>query len=268
MRLSLLIIFLSACFFQGFAQQPVITPVPEKKGVIYNKEFTFGAKLTSNGWGVSSSVGKILNIHRTRLWYFEFADIRHPKEKKQSAELSIYSPGFDSPRDFYYGKQNDFFVMRVGFGYKQNLAEKARRNGVNLSMVYMGGLSLGFLKPYYLKLAYFVQSPGDTIVTLESRTEKYNDDPVNGNAEQFLNWRNILGAAPYGKGFKEIEPVPGAFGKFALNFEWGARDNFITALEAGVIIDVYYKKIPIMILENNKPFFCSVYLGFQIGKRH
>lgn len=272
-RISYLILLCSLLSLTGMAQDRVVvkdgeTPETEKKGIIYNKEFTIGGKLTTNGWGVSAETGKILNIYKTRLFQFELADIRHPKEKKQSAELNILSNTISSPRDFFFGKQNEFFVLRAGFGYKRNIAEKARKNGVRLSLIYVGGVSLGFNKPYYLELAYFTRDPIDTtLVNLVSRTEKYDADPEDGNADVFLNWRNILGAAPFSKGFAEIEVIPGIYGKFALNFEWGKKESFITALEAGIMADIYYKKVPIMVTDDNKPFFMSAYISFQVGRR-
>lgn len=239
----------------------------QKKGIVYNKEFSFGANLASNGWGVWGETGKILNIYRTRVFQFEFSDIRHPKEKRQSAELNILNSTVSSPRDFYFGKQNEFFVLRAGFGYKRNIAEKARKNGVKLSILYVGGVSIGVLKPYYLELAYFVENPADSSFVVETRTERYEDNPETGNADKFLNWREILGAAPFAKGFNELSIVPGVYGKVALNFEWGARDNFITALEAGIKADIYYKRVPIMIIDDNRPFFFAAYVSFQVGKR-
>ncbi len=249
-----------------YAQQRKVKKQIEKKGIIYNKEMTFGGKIASNGWGFYMNTGKIINIHKTRLWMIEFSDIRHPKEKKQSADFNLAISGFDSPRDFYYGKQNEFFTLRAAFGYKKNIAEKAKKNGVNLALVYMGGISLGFLKPYYLDLAYITQVNDSTFI-VEAKSERYNDDPENGNAQKFLNWYEIIGASRYSKGFKQLQPVPGAFIKLGLNFEWGSRDAFITAMEVGVAADIYYKNIPIMINQPQRPFFMNAYLSFELGRR-
>ncbi|MDX2002764.1 MAG: hypothetical protein SFW35_10050 [Chitinophagales bacterium] len=256
--LSILILLIG---LPSIAQVPLSMRDPKKKGIIYRKEFTFGAKIASNGWGVVFNTGKILNIKRTRLFEFELADIKHPKEKKQSAELGFWSLPVGSPKDFYYGKQNEFFTIRAGFGYRRNIAEKAEKNGVNLSLVYLGGISLGFLKPYYLDLAYPIDSAGDIA---EVRSEKYGD---NNNQAKFTNWYEIVGASGFGKGFKELEPVPGVYAKLALNFEFGSRDNFITALEGGFMADIYYKKVPIMINQDNNFLWMQAYLSLHIGKR-
>lgn len=236
------------------------------KGLIYKKEFTVGAKITSNGWGITANVGKIINIHKTRIFEFEFNGIKDPKERKQSAQFNLLGNTFGTPKDFYFGKQNEFFNLKVGFGYKYNIAEKAEKSGVALTLAYSAGFSLGLLKPYYLDLAYFTPL-NDSTYLVDVRSEKYNADTATGNAQTFLNWYNIVGASGFGKGLSEIKPVPGLYGKVALNFEWGARDNLITALEAGVTADFYYKKVPIMINAPNHFMFWSVFLSFQIGRR-
>lgn len=266
MRLSIFLLLLVFSTTGTYAQQRKVKKEIAKKGIIYNKEMTFGAKLLSNGWGLYMNHGKIININKTRLWTVEIADIKHPKEKKQAADFNLAISGFDSPRDFFYGKQNEFFTIRAGFGYKKNLAEKAKKKGVNLALTYMGGISLGFLKPYYLDLAYITQINDSTFI-VEAKSERYNDNPENGNAQKFLNWYEIIGASKFGKGLSQIQPVPGAFLKLGLNFEWGARDAFITAMEAGVSADVYYRNIPVMINQPQRPFFVAAYLSFEIGKR-
>src|SRR5687768_13457667 len=88
-------------------QGPVASDTPVKKGIVYNKQFTFGAKLASNGWAVTFNTGKIKSIYTTRIFEFELADIRHPKEKKQPAEFNLYGQLLGNPKDFYFGKQND-----------------------------------------------------------------------------------------------------------------------------------------------------------------
>jgi hypothetical protein len=119
-----------------------------------------------------------------------------------------------------------------------------------------------------MELAYLTPV-NDSVYELEGRTEKYGQ---NGNEEKFLNWYEILGSSGFAKGLNEIQPVPGGYAKLALNFEWGSRDNFITALEAGVMADVFYKRVPVMIeTENsdvkNQFLFMQAYISVHIGKR-
>ena len=97
-------------------------------------------------------------------------------------------------------------------------------------------------------------------------TEKY--DP------QKHTTGNIYGKAPYTKGLFEMRLLPGIYGKFGLNFEYGALDDKIRAIETGVIIDLYYKKAPIMAkIDNvdgydpNKQFFFSFYINILYGNK-
>jgi len=241
-----------------------------KKGLIYKREFTIGGKITSNGWGITANVGKILNIHNTRIFEFEFDGIKDPRQEKQSAANSYVGSYLatilGTPKDFYYGMQNQFFTLRAGYGYKYNIAEKAEKSGVALDFVYVGGVTLGLLKPYYLQLEYLTQIDSNDY-SVQVQSERYNPNPTTGNAQTFLDWNSIFGASGFGKGLNEIQPLPGIYGKAALNFEWGAKDNFITALEAGVALDLYYKKVPIMIDQTNHFMFWNVFLAFQLGKR-
>ncbi|TVR81081.1 MAG: hypothetical protein EA412_03775 [Chitinophagaceae bacterium] len=228
--------------------------------ILYNNERSGGASISTNGWSVFYETGKIQTINSTRIWSFEFAQLKHAKERKQPAELTFTGSFFENKRDFFYGKQNNFYTFRVGYGFKRMLGDRANKSGVRVSYTYMGGLSLGILKPYYLNLVY---QNRDTQNRFEIRPERYTDE----NAAKYLDWFSISGASPFRYGLNEIEPVPGVFGRVGLHFDWAAMDEFITALELGVNLDVFYKNIPIMITEDNKPYFLGGYLQLKFGKR-
>ena len=78
---------------------------------------------------------------------------------------------------------------------------------------------------------------------------------------------SIVEAAPIRVGLNQMQPVAGAHIKTALDFDWGSKDEFVKALQAGVMIDVYYKRLPIMINNNNRFFQASFFISFQFGKR-
>jgi hypothetical protein len=259
------LIILSLIFsLQLFAQQKKAQKEIEKKGIIYNREFSGGVFMATNGYGFFLEKGKILNIKTTRLLYFGFGDLRNLRLRKQKAEYGFFGTaiGNDSPKDFFFGKENNFYALRFAFGYKKVLADKAEKNGVRVSLSYMGGLSLGILKPYYLNIAYLVDDSDPRVLKYDKRAQKYSDDEV-----KFIDWYSIAGASGFRYGLKEIKPVPGLFGKFGLNFDWSAKEENEMALEVGIMGDFYYKRIPIMISSRNKPFFLGAYVSFQYGKR-
>jgi hypothetical protein len=261
MRIFPVIILTIFFSFSLSAQQRKTQKEIEKKGIIYNNEFSGGVYLASNGYGFFLEKGKILNIKTTRLLYFGFGELRNLRLRKQKAEYGFFGSaiGNDSPKDF---KQNNFYTLRFAFGYKKVIADKAEKNGVRVSLSYMGGLSLGILKPYYLNIAYLVDDSDPRVLTYNVIAQKYDDDKA-----KFIDWYSIAGASGFRYGLKEIKPVPGLFGKFGLNFDWSAKEENEMALEVGIMGDFFYKKIPIMIASRNKPYFLGAYISFQYGKR-
>lgn len=238
---------------------------PESKGIVYNKEFTVDFRLHTNGFALGANIGTLNTYYKTRYYHFEIGEIHHPKEYRQSFDLSFPNTPTTS-RSFIYGKQNNFFVLRAGIGEKRYFSEKARKRGVAVGMSYEIGPSLGILKPYYLQLLYF---PEDLERQAELRSRKYTEE----TAADFLNIDRIYGAAGFAEGFSELSLTPGAQGKLAVHFDWGAFDEFVKAVEAGIMVDFYFKKIPLMVEDpaiggvENRPFFVNLFLNFQLGKR-
>lgn len=235
----------------------------QKKGIIYNREISGGLYLATNGWGFFIERGKILSIKQTRLLYFGFGELRDLRMRKQKAEYGFFGNAInnESPKDFYFGKQNNFYTVRVAMGSMRTLADKAEKNGVRVSLSYMGGISLGLLKPYYLNIAYQIESNDPRYDQYEVRSQKYSDDK-----EKFTDWFSIAGASEFRYGLDEIQPIPGLFLKSGLRFDWARSEEYVVALEAGAMADVYYRQVPIMIIDN-KPYFLGAYLSFQFGKR-
>ena len=128
MRIFALLILLSIISLTTFSQKRQAKREIEKKGIIYNNEMSFGARLYSNGWGFFGERSKILNIYKTRVIQFGFAAMKNYKEKKQSPQITHVNASCsfqDSPKDFYFGKQNSFFTLRAGYGFRKTIADKA-----------------------------------------------------------------------------------------------------------------------------------------------
>ncbi|MFN7115495.1 MAG: hypothetical protein ACK4TA_01770 [Saprospiraceae bacterium] len=101
------------------------------------------------------------------------------------------------------------------------------------------------------------------------RSERFSED----NADYFLNINNIYGSSGFTKGLDEIGLMPGGNAKVAIHFDWGAFDEFVKALDAGIMVDFYFRKVPIMVespqVKNaeNTPLFINLFLNLQLGKR-
>jgi hypothetical protein len=238
----------------------------ESKGIVYDREFTVDMKLHTNGYALGVNIARLKTYYLTRFFNIEIGEIKHPKEFRQSFDFQAQSSKVS--RAFVFGKQNNLLVLRGGLGEKRYFSEKARRKGLAVGVSYEGGASLGLLKPYYLELLRPVDSDvpnGEFVI----RSEKYSPN----NADTFLEINRIYGSSGFSKGLGEISVIPGLHGKAAVHFDWGAFDEFVKAMEAGIMVDVFFQEVPIMVESplvqdsENSPFFINLYLNLQLGKR-
>ena len=94
------------------------------------------------------------------------------------------------------------------------------------------------LRPYYLE----VQDPLG-----ENRIIKYSVQ----DSALFLG-PSIIGGGGFGKGWNEIKVKPGAFVKTALRFDYGRFNEVVSGIEAGLSVEVYGSKIPIIMLQQKR----------------
>ena len=240
----LLTLSLSSGLFAQFGKKPV-----DLQDYQYHHEASGGLRIQSNGVTLFGEYGWIKDLKTTRLLQLEYTYDIDYRMKKNKSEIQ-------DGRDYFYGLQNHFHVIRLTYGVKRTLADKADHNGVRLSFIGFGGVALGFLKPYYLNI---LQNDS----TLNATPTRYTA----ATASQFLNKNNILEAAPTRYGLNQIQPVPGLTAKVGLDFDWGIKDEFVKSLEAGMLIDIYYKRLPIYANNYNRFYQFGVYLSFQFGKR-
>ncbi len=264
MKKLLILLVLSSISFGLLAQKRSVKKEIDQKDLVYKNEFSVGIKLLSNSWSIFGERAKILSIWKTRFFDFAFMEYKNYKQtKQQPVDYYNISSFLDSNKDYFFGKQNNFYVIHLGYGYKKRIADKADKNGVRLSMTYLGGFSLGLTKPYYLEYidSTYVEENVTTYIIVN---ERYSEE----NADKFLDESLITSASGFSLGLREIKPIPGVYGKIGLNFDWASNDQFVKALEVGVNLDVYYKRVPIMVgSDHNKPYFLGAYLSFQMGKR-
>ncbi|MBI1224507.1 MAG: hypothetical protein GC192_04660 [Bacteroidetes bacterium] len=227
------------------------------KGIIYNREFAMNFRLHTHGYSFGANFGTLQTYYRTKYWQFELGELKHAKEFRQSWDAPSSLNGRVS-KAFKYGKQNNLFVLRAGLGAKRYFSEKAKHKGVAVGISYEGGATLGILKPYYLEL-----QAGDGNLSYSAR---YTEE----SASRFLDITKIHGASAWTKGFGHASFIPGAHARFAVHFDWGAFDEYLKSFEGGVMVDVFSRKVPIMVeqpnVENNL-LFLNLFLNLQFGKR-
>ncbi len=241
----------------GAQSVPVRPQSNDYKGILYNKETTFEAGLSTNGFLVGINFGRIIRYDRTPIVHISLGELRHPKEVQQS-EIYNFGAG-NSNRSFILGKQNNFLALRAGLGRKYYFSEKAARNGLAVGLRWEAGPTLGLLKPYYLRLRQFADSGIQINIVDRKYTPEIED--------WFLDTYAIEGSSGFSKGLGEVSVVPGVHLRSGVHFDWGAYDEFVKALEAGIMIDAFPRRIPIMVTEENQWIFINLYLSLQLGKR-
>ncbi|MEM8523870.1 MAG: hypothetical protein AAGG68_04460 [Bacteroidota bacterium] len=231
----------------------------QNRGIIYNSELAADVRLQTNGWSVGVNWGTLRTYYLTRYYYVDFGERKHLKEL-------TFNPGVGRQGSTYiYGKQNNLYVLRGGIGEKRYFSEKAAEKGVAVGASYRLGPSLGLIKPYYLD----ININNDAQVS-NDRTRPIRYSPE--TAQQFLDDSRINNNSGFLKGWGEVNPAIGGHAMAALHISWGAFEEYVRAVEAGVMVDFYFQNIPIMVETTpdsnlNQPFFVNIFLNFQFGKR-
>ncbi|MBI3139992.1 MAG: hypothetical protein HYZ15_15555 [Sphingobacteriales bacterium] len=223
----------------------------EEGVLVYQKQSVFGFQARTNGYGLFYELGRMKTNRKTNIYRIDITEIKHLKENKvqNSANGFIF---FGNP--FIYGKINNFYQVTLGFGQQRILGQKGNKNGVAVSAVYNGGLSLGLLRPYYLE----VEDP----VTGDSKVIKYSVE----DSSVFLG-NTIIGGGGIGKGWGEMKVKPGVFAKTALRFDYGRFNEVVSGLEIGISGELYAQKIPIMAHQKDQQFFFQAYIALLFGRR-
>jgi len=214
----------------------------------YKNQNSVSPLIHSNGLGINYRRGKHLTGFSQKYSEFELVNMKHPKEIKTQNSFSENSKGY------VYGKQNSVLVFRTGFGIQKAIFTKENVGAVEFRYIAFIGPSVAFAKPIYLEIR-----PANPSIEYNITTEKFDPD----KHDSF----NIDGKAPYGKGLGETKIYPGAYGKFAISVEHAPEDDMIRAIETGITFDFYGRSVPIMALQNNKPFFLNLYISLVYGRK-
>lgn len=250
----------------GFAQDSGTQPLPEvPKGsvadkikdrtfddtqVLLKQEFTGGAMLHTQGWGLLLRRAKNKTFLRKRLFELEVVSMEHPKEVKS------INPYYENSNSYNYGELNQVVVSRVGYG-RHNVLYAKFDKGVEIRYLYIGGFSLAWAKPVYLEIGY------PSIPYERVETERYT--PFDADGVPLHTQENIFGRASVFKGIENMQFYPGMYGKFGFSFEYAKKQKNVRSLEAGIIIDYYIQDVPMMALVDNDPYYITFYLAVNFG---
>ena len=246
---TLLLIFLTMGGYYALGQYET-RPDTLPENVLLEKQWSLGAMIHTNGWGLQFRKGHNVTALRQFMWEIQFSTY------KASKEVRTINPYFSDSRSYFYGKLNYLWFFRGGVGQQHILNRKPYWGGVQLSWLYYGGLSLAVTKPVYLYIIHFNSGFTD----YEVRQEKYDPDI------HFID--NIYGRGPFLAGLNYIGLHPGVYLKTGLDFEFGVKNRAMSSLEVGGIFD--YSPIPVAIMAYNpkQSFFLTLYVSVMFGKRY
>lgn len=219
--------------------------------ILYSRQSSFKLIAGTQGFGFGFSFGKIKTIDNTNIWDFDAVSLTSLKQ------IKLVNTYFYNARPYVYGKLNNVFVIRGGYGREKRLFAKPYWGGVELRIKYIGGMSLALQKPYY----YYVFLAG------ANTTEPSFDDLSTRKFDDHENWAGIFGRAPFAEGITETTIAPGIHAKLALNFDIGKSKTILQAIEIGTIIEGFLPGVSIMADNRNQKLFCTLYLSYGFGSR-
>lgn len=235
----------------------------DSEGIVYDKEVTVDLKiLQTHGFTIGFNRGKLKTYYKTPFYHLSIGELKHIKEFRQQSFESAGFNGFGNSQSYIFGKQNNLYVIRGGYGQKRYFTEKDKVKGLAVGMSWEFGPTLGLLKPYFLDLSF----PVGTGNGRTFRPERFTEE----NRDVFLDRTRIGGAVGIGRGWGDLTVRPGVHGAASIHFDWGAFDEFVKAVEAGFMVDVFFGDVDILVeLEGveNRPFFLNLFVNLQLGKR-
>lgn len=203
----------------------------------------------------SAIYARATSPYKSFIFNLDITEIKSEKERRQTN--SAFSTPGSNPSSYIFGKRNNLYIARIGFGQKIYVSERSNTQGITVALTYQGGLTVGFLKPYYLQLIYRTDS------TYYTAIEPYSAE----NQAVFLNSNNIIGAGGFRLGWDAVQIRPAAFFKSSIWLEMGADASILGALEFGAVVDAFPRSVPILALTNASPVMFHIYANFHFGGR-
>jgi hypothetical protein len=273
----LLTILAATLVFQLYAQDTTYVPPPSTKqsrqqskrnrmnnalrmeeegDLIFNRQNVFGIHLASDGYGISYEKGYFRTPSRTVLWEFELNEKHSPKEH----HISATSDGFDFSSVVPY-KENNLYEFKASIGQQILIGGKGNKNGVAVTALYAGGLTIGMLKPYYLDITNAITGASNQQTYAQFESDTVVGDQITGAAGVLIGWGNLT-------------VKPGLNAKQGMRFDYGRLNQTVAAIEVGLTEEFFSGKMPIMYnppgYVNSSPpkqFFFNAYVAILFGNR-
>lgn len=220
----------------------------EEGDLIFNKHNIFGIRLATDGYGISFEKGKFKTPSRALLFQFELNEKKDPKEHRVSASSNQIDYSSVVPY-----KLNNLYELKMAIGQQHLIGGKGNRNGVSVTALYSGGLTVGLLKPYYLDVQN--QFTGSTRKTYDQLAK----DTAQGD--------QITGASGFTVGWGNLKIKPGLNARQAMRFDYGRLNQTVSAVEVGLTEEYYFSKIPLVYLVKQHQFFFNAYVAILFGSR-
>ena len=221
----------------------------EEGDLIFNKHNIFGIRLATDGYGISFEKGKFKTPSRTLLFQFELNEKHDPKEH----HISATSDGINFSSVVPY-KLNNLYEFKLAMGQQHLLGGKGNKNGVAVTYLYTGGVTVGMLKPYYLDIQNQI-----TGATTRKTFDQMASDTTEGDY--------ITGASGFTVGWGNLKIKPAVNAKQAMRFDYGRLNQSITAIEVGLTEEYFFSKIPLVYMVPQHTFFFNAYVSILFGGR-
>jgi hypothetical protein len=239
-----LYVFFSLITVQVFGQNEAITEAQ----LFYRKRVQLGANLNSSGLGgINFKYGWQKTGTKKNMLDVELARIRHSKETR------IYGSS-ETPNQYTFGRLNMLFALRTGYGQTIFLTERPYKNAIQVNFNYALGIHTAILKPIYLDVYRpNLDGFGGYVVS-----ERYDPDKHD-------NKSRIFGSSSFFQGIGNTSLQFGAYGKASISIEWGDYADEFHALEAGVVLDVFPDRLPLMAYQPKTLYYLNLFIGYQFG---
>jgi hypothetical protein len=229
--------------------------IDTQEKILFQNERSISLQLNTNGYGAGFIFGKRTDYLSKRIYAIDFVFIKDPKEIKVASDYAYYT----SSRKYVFGKLNTFMNLRPSYGFQKEIFSKEDKGSIAIKYYFSGGPSIGITKPIYYSFNVI-----DTIIDgyyyIHEQEEKWE---FNDNHQVQL--LGVGGHAAIYKGLNEMKLYLGVHAKFGFTFEYSSSNRLINSIDAGIVVDAFTRKIPIMYNEYNRQLFITLFAAYRFG---